>query len=633
MPDTGSAVCAGEAETVRLGRHIAIAVGGGLVIAVAGLAVARPAGPEQPPIAVSVAEVDTTSTATTSTVAASVARPDSATASPSPSGPGDGRGLEAAAETVALAAPPAAALPVPPGGTFWDDDGNVHESMIEAIAAAKITRGCTRDQADLYCPLRDVTRREMAAFLVRALHLPPSATDHFEDDNGSVFEANIDALAAAGITRGCGPDRFCPDRPVSRAEMAAFLVRAFGYEQNPAGDRFVDDDGSVFEAVIERLAAAGVTVGCNPPASDRYCPENPVRRDQMASFLARALELAPVAVPPRPSRTLTFTGDTLIHTPIASQAARNAGGSDDYDFRPMFGPIRSLIQDADLAICHLEVPLTGRSKGVSGYPRFSSPPEVADALVWAGYDGCSTASNHSVDQGFSGLTETIEVMKGAGLGQAGMSATEAASEQITTYDVSGVTVAHLSATYGLNGLPLPTPWAVELIDLDRLLDHAERARRQGADFVVVSVHCCVEYDHQPTSYQVEVHRTLVDSPYVDLVVGHHAHVVQPIGFRNGEYVVYGLGNILSNQQRPETIDGVVVGVEIAKRGSGWDARSVDFTPTWVERGTFRILPTAETLADGSPSAALARQLAASWRRTEAVITSLDAPAVSPTATP
>jgi hypothetical protein len=94
-----------------------------------------------------------------------------------------------------------------------------------------------------------------------------------------------------------------------------------------------------------------------------------------------------------------------------------------------------------------------------------------------------------------------------------------------------------------------------------------------------------------------------------------------------------LGNILSNQQRAETIDGVVVAVEIAKRGSGWDARSVEFTPTWVERGTFRILPAAETLADGSPSATLARELAVSWRRTEAVITSLDAPAVTPTEVP
>ncbi len=135
----------------------------------------------------------------------------------------------------------------------------------------------------------------MASFLVRALGLPAAETDHFTDDSGSVHEGDINALAEAGITKGCNPPDntlYCPGRSVTRGEMAAFLVRAFGYTDPGDGDLFTDDDGSVFESDIDRLAVAGVTKGCNPPDNTRFCPNEPVTREQMASFLARALRAA-----------------------------------------------------------------------------------------------------------------------------------------------------------------------------------------------------------------------------------------------------------------------------------------------------------------------------------------------------
>ncbi len=193
------------------------------------------------------------------------------------------------------------AAALPPGGTFTDDDGNVHEGAIEAIATAGITRGCNPPVNDRYCPMGDVTRGQMAAFLVRALGLPAGPSDRFVDVGASVFEDDIDRLAAAGITKGCNPpvnDRYCPEAHVTRGQMAAFLVRAYGYTDGGAGDRFVDDGASVFEDDIDRLAAAGITKGCNPPANDRYCPDARVRRDQMASFLARA-EGLDLVVPPQ----------------------------------------------------------------------------------------------------------------------------------------------------------------------------------------------------------------------------------------------------------------------------------------------------------------------------------------------
>ena len=201
----------------------------------------------------------------------------------------------------------ALAAPIPAGGRFFDDDGNVHEGGIEAIAAVGITLGCNPPYNTSYCPLEPVTRGQMAAFLVRALGLTDNGGgNNFIDDDGLIFEDHIARLAAAGITKGCNPpanDRFCPHAFVTRGQMAAFLVRALGLTDSGAGDFFVDDDGTVFEPSIDRLAVAGVTAGCNPPANDRYCPDSLVTRDQMATFLARALNLARSAVPERPIKS------------------------------------------------------------------------------------------------------------------------------------------------------------------------------------------------------------------------------------------------------------------------------------------------------------------------------------------
>jgi hypothetical protein len=196
----------------------------------------------------------------------------------------------------------ASAGAVEPGGAFRDDDGNVHESAIEAVAVAGITRGCNPPTNDRYCPSSSVTRGQMAAFLVRAipsLPIPDPDVDSFTDDDNSQFEAEIERLAASGVTKGCDPGRFCPDGTVTRGQMAAFIVRGFDLEGDTSGDRFGDDDGLVFEDEIEILAGNGVTLGCNPPANDRYCPSSPVRRDEMAAFLARAAHLTLIEVPPR----------------------------------------------------------------------------------------------------------------------------------------------------------------------------------------------------------------------------------------------------------------------------------------------------------------------------------------------
>lgn len=183
----------------------------------------------------------------------------------------------------------AAAVPVDAAGAFVDIVDNPHAEAIAAIAAAGITTGCNPPVNDRFCPGGTVTRGQMAAFLRRALDLPPGP-DAFGDDDGTTFEADIDALAAAGIAHGCDPPAdtsYCPGDEVTRAQVASLLAHALDLAPGP--DIFTDDDASVHQDAINSLAAIGATRGCNPPADDHFCPGASLRRDQMATMLARAL--------------------------------------------------------------------------------------------------------------------------------------------------------------------------------------------------------------------------------------------------------------------------------------------------------------------------------------------------------
>ena len=173
-----------------------------------------------------------------------------------------------------------------PVGRFIDDDFNIFEDDIEWMADQGITLGCN-PEGTLYCPLDSVTRAQMASFLVRALVLPPVAGNRFNDVSGT-HTANINALAEAGVTLGCNPagTLFCPNDQVTREQMASFLARALVLPP-VAGNRFMDVSGS-HTANINAIAEAGITLGCNP-AGTLYCPRDLVTRGQMAAFLQRAL--------------------------------------------------------------------------------------------------------------------------------------------------------------------------------------------------------------------------------------------------------------------------------------------------------------------------------------------------------
>ncbi len=200
-----------------------------------------------------------------------------------------------------VGAVPAGAATPAEGGRFWDDDGWTHEGNIEAIAARGVTQGCA-PEGNAYCPELGVTRAQMASFLARALKLSGSDDGRFTDvATDNVHRTNINAIAEAGITLGCnaGGTLFCPSTFVTRAQMASFLARALDLAPVTGGAfQDVTGDFAVHEENINAIAREGITLGCNA-AGTLYCPGNVVIRGQMASFLARALNLSPTAVAPR----------------------------------------------------------------------------------------------------------------------------------------------------------------------------------------------------------------------------------------------------------------------------------------------------------------------------------------------
>ncbi|MCY3850110.1 MAG: CapA family protein [Acidimicrobiaceae bacterium] len=332
---------------------------------------------------------------------------------------------------------------------------------------------------------------------------------------------------------------------------------------------------------------------------------------------------------------LAFTGDLLPHGPVRSAAAAYASADSEtgtdvgsgYDFGPMFEEVRPVISAADLAICHFETPLSRDDTSLSGYPLFNSPRGLASAARQAGYDGCSTASNHSFDRNAAGVFSTIEVIEEAGLRQAGMARSHLEDITPVIYQVNGIAVGHLSATYSLNGLVLPSDrgYLVDLIDPESILFEARAAKEAGAEFVIVSLQWGNEYQSTPSAAQDRWLSEILPSDEVDLIVGHHVHVVQPVDRVGDEFVIFGLGNFLSNQSANccpvATQDGMIALVALVEGLDGEiNTVGVQYVPTWVDREAGYVIRNALDLSlrDGRD---LTETLTASAARTAEVVES------------
>ncbi|MFB8774688.1 CapA family protein [Streptomyces broussonetiae] len=312
--------------------------------------------------------------------------------------------------------------------------------------------------------------------------------------------------------------------------------------------------------------------------------------------------------------TLVASGDVLPHSSIIDRARFDAGGR-GHDFRPMFEGIEPVVARADLALCHMET-VYGENGRYSGYPAFKSPPEIARALSETGYDGCSTASNHTLDDGADGIRRTLDALDRAGVRHAGSARTEAEAAGVTLLRAGTARVAHLAYTYGTNGLPLPAgqPWAVNLLGEERIVADARAARTAGADVVVVSVHWGTEWQDAPDQQQLTLADRLTaattgERPDIDLVLGTHAHVPQAYEKVNGTWVIYGMGDQIAGEmvnhqgavdpRGNQSTVGRFTFAPPARPGGRWQVTKAEFIPQLFDVDAGRVVNLNTALTQGA----------------------------------
>lgn len=278
------------------------------------------------------------------------------------------------------------------------------------------------------------------------------------------------------------------------------------------------------------------------------------------------------------------TGDVLLHPQLLDEAKQAAGtesgNGEDYDFGPLLARLAPYVQDADAALCNLETPIG--EPPYSGYPRFTVPEAILGELEAIGYDGCTTATNHTVDAGTAGVERTLDALEANELFATGSYRTEKESKKPSILDVEGVKLGVVTSTYSLNGLPEAADWQVDTgVDAKELIARGKATRKAGAEIVVAAVHDGAEYSTEPTASQKRLGRELAESGVFDFIYMHHTHSVLPIEKHKGTWIVYGLGNSVAKHATPTILNREGIGVKATftqEEPGEWDVSELSWVP-------------------------------------------------------
>ena len=289
--------------------------------------------------------------------------------------------------------------------------------------------------------------------------------------------------------------------------------------------------------------------------------------------------------------TLATTGDIMCHNTNFKDAYNSSTKS--YDFSYYFTDVKKYLQEADITIGNLETTLSGAKRGYSGYPTFNTPEILAKNLKDAGFNVVSTANNHCMDKGYSGIESTIDFLDKADLAHTGTFKSKKDQETILIKNVKGVNIAFLSFTYGTNGIAIPKDksYAVNLIDKDLIKSQIELAKKQNPDLICVSMHWGIEYQTKANKEQQNLADFLFNNG-VDVILGNHSHVPQQMekrtiklddGTTKDGFVIYSLGNFMANQNKQYTNDSAILKLQITKhKGDGKiTIDKATYTPTYM----------------------------------------------------
>lgn len=292
--------------------------------------------------------------------------------------------------------------------------------------------------------------------------------------------------------------------------------------------------------------------------------------------------------------TMAAIGDVMCHNTQYKDAYNSETG--EYDFSYVYDNIKSYIQDADISVANLETTFAGEERGYSNYPTFNSPDSLAYSLKDLGIDVVSTAGNHALDTGFSGLSRTIDVLDEANLAHTGTFKTKEDQEKILFQEVKGVKIAFINYAYGTNGIQVPSgkDFCVNLIDKDLIQKHIETAKAENADIIVACMHWGIEYKTTANSEQEELADFLFKNG-VDIILGTHPHVLEQMEKRtvtleNGEtkkgFVIYSLGNFVCDQNAENTRTSIILNLEITKHTDGnVTVDKTDYTPIYMYKNS------------------------------------------------
>lgn len=292
--------------------------------------------------------------------------------------------------------------------------------------------------------------------------------------------------------------------------------------------------------------------------------------------------------------TLTAIGDVMCHNTQYIDAYDSDTGT--YDFSYVFDNISSYTKTADICIGNLETSFAGEDRGYSNYPTFNSPDSLADSLKSIGVDVLSTAGNHALDMGFSGLSRTIDVLDKADIFHLGTYKTQEDQDKVLIKYVKGVKIAFIDYTYGTNGISVPSDkkFCINLIDKDLIKKHIETAKNQNADMIVACMHWGTEYQTKQNSEQEELADFLFQNG-VNVIIGNHPHVIQPMekrtvtledGSTRDGFVVYALGNFICDQNAVNTRDSIILNLKITKHTDGSiTIDNYDYVPIYMYKDT------------------------------------------------
>lgn len=305
--------------------------------------------------------------------------------------------------------------------------------------------------------------------------------------------------------------------------------------------------------------------------------------------------------PPAPQNdtlacTLLFAGDLMNHGPQIKAAYDYASGQYHYD--TCYYYLAPLIRSADVAIANLEVTLGGAP--FTGYPMFSAPDAYATAVKNAGFDLLETANNHSCDRNKKGVVRTLDVLDSLNIVHTGSFRNKQERDSLypLLYEKNGIRFCLLNATYGTNGLPVPEPTVVNLLDSVQLKQDFAKACQSGADLIIMTVHWGLEYQRTPSAEQKKWADFFIREG-AGLIIGAHPHVVQTYELREAYGrkvpVFYSLGNFISNQRERYKDGGIMARIRVTKAAGVTQVARVEYTPVWVHKQmspkvVYRLIP-------------------------------------------